>query len=106
MTLAAPRALATATAAQPIGPQPKTATVAPSSSPYEQAWTAFPKGSMAAATAGGISGPTGQTFSAGSATRPAKPPSASTPMILVSAQTWKSPRRQAGEGGQEGGGLD
>ena len=33
MTRAAPRALATATAAQPIGPQPKTATVRPSSSP-------------------------------------------------------------------------
>ena len=64
-TRAAPRTRATAIAAQPIGPQPNTTTVRPSRSPYEQACTALPNGSMAAATSAATASPTGHTFADG-----------------------------------------
>ena len=97
MTRAAPRTFATAIAAQPIGPQPKTTTVRPSRSPYEQAWTALPNGSIAAAMSGATASPTGQTFATGTARCVAKAPSTSTPRMRVFSQTWKSPRRHSSQ---------
>jgi hypothetical protein len=55
-TMRAPTARATATAQQPMGPEPTTATLRPATSPESVVWTALPKGSWIAATSGEIPG--------------------------------------------------
>src|SRR5258706_314772 len=65
----APAALATATAQQPMGPDPTTTTPSPATSPDRVVCTALPKGSWIAATSTEIPGSMGYTLVSGMATR-------------------------------------
>jgi hypothetical protein len=71
-----------------------TATDFAASETSSAAWTAFPRGSMIAATSRGIDSSSFQAFPAGIATYSANAPSRSTPMTRSRSQMWKAPFRQ------------
>jgi hypothetical protein len=81
-----------ATAISPIGPQPRTATVAVVMSSTNVAKTALPIGSWIAAISG-ESPSDGQALRSGRTMYSAKAPSASTPRIRRLAQTCSRPVR-------------
>ena len=95
MTWQAPAARATPIANRPIGPQPVTAIRQAERSPEKAVCTAFPSGSMMLCTSSGTFSGARQAFTAGATAYSAKPPSTSTPRILVFWQTCPLPVRQA-----------
>src|SRR5262245_13224475 len=81
---------------KPIGPHPVTAIAPPDRGPANAVCTAFPHGSITAATSSGTFAGARHAFTAGTATYSANPPLMSTPRILVFSHTCALPLRHAG----------
>ena len=69
--------------------------VQPESGPAKAVCTAFPSGSITAATSIEMLGGTRQALTAGTVTNSANPPFTSTPRMRVFSHTWAFPVRQA-----------
>jgi hypothetical protein len=87
MMRVAPHAFAIAIPINPMGPQPKMATLCPEIGSAKTVSTAFPIGSINETHSLGMDGGTFQQFRAGTLTNSAKEPSMSKPKIFRFRQT-------------------